>query len=88
MDLERKFMLLGTYVAHDMDDTSATTKYYGFLAVDGSWYIMKSVLAASITTYRFIRGRATAHQISGGDYATNWTNRAALSYGYINAIFV
>jgi len=58
-------------------DTSSDPKYYGFLAADGSWYIMEENTANG--TFRYIRGTS--------GYTTNWTGRAALTYGYFNAMF-
>lgn len=48
--------------------------YYGFMTADGAWYIMSSV-----SGYRYFKGDS--------DYATNWGNRASLSYLYYNQIF-
>lgn len=63
------------YAPSDVDETS-DPKYYGFLKADGSWYIMKNT---SDTTYRYITGSS--------DYATNWTNRASLTYSYFSEAF-
>jgi hypothetical protein len=60
-------------------DISGTTNYYGFLKPDGYWYIMKEVVSGAVTTFRYSKGTAS--------YTTNWTNRAALTYGYANVTF-
>ena len=65
--------ILERYASSDLQ--SGATSYFGFLAVDGSWYIMKKTL----TEVRYIKGDT--------DYTTNWTNRAVLSYDYFNVIF-
>ena len=57
------------------EDTSATPKYYGFLAVDGAWYILK----INNSTYRYFRGDS--------GYQTGWTDRATLEYDYYDVIF-
>jgi hypothetical protein len=64
------------YLPSDYDDAGAT-KYYGFLANDGRWYIMRDDTAAK--TWRYIAGN--------GGYATNWTGRAGLTYDYADVIF-
>lgn len=61
---------LAKYKIADTDDASAT-KYYGFTDIDGNWYILKE----SSSTYRYSTGTA--------NYATNWTNRASLTYDYL-----
>ena len=57
------------------DIATGTPAYYGYLAADGSWYIMQENSGA----YRYIKG-------SSG-YAANWTGRAGLSYGLYSAVF-
>lgn len=64
------------YKVSDIDDAS-TTKYYGFLDKAGNWYIMRENTTAN--TYRYFAGST--------NYATNWTNRASLSYDYFSSIF-
>lgn len=56
-------------------DTGSNPKYYGFLAVDGSWYIMKE--ASGVYTYK----------TGVIDYSTNWTGRAGLTYAAFNEVF-
>ena len=60
-------------------DTVASTEYYGYLKNTGEWYI-KSVdkSVANIEITKFITG--------DNDYSTNWTNRASLTYNYIDNI--
>ena len=65
---------LGGYKISDVDDTSST-KYYGYIAIDGNWYILKE----ASNTYRYAKGSST--------YSTNWTNRVGLTYDYYNEIF-
>lgn len=69
---------LAGYTLSDKDD-DASPNYYGYLAKDGSWYIMKETVVAGADTYRFIKGAS--------GYTTNWTNRASLSYDYFNTVF-
>jgi hypothetical protein len=65
------------YVASDID--VASPSYYGFLDAEGNWYIMKAVVTGDVTAYTFAKGTS--------DYATNWTNRAALTYAVYNVVF-
>lgn len=51
-------------------DTSGDPIYLGYKDVDGAWYIKKLNLTATEDT--FVSGTT--------DFATNWTNRATLSY--------
>jgi hypothetical protein len=56
-------------------DTASTVKYYGWLAADGSHILMKKddTLANNIIIQYFYGDSSQA-------FATNWTNRAALTY--------
>jgi len=66
----------GQYRLSDLDGTGDPA-YYGYLDTDGGWYIMK--LNSEAGTARYIKGAS--------DYATNWTGRAGLSYGYYSDTF-
>ncbi len=57
-------------------DDSGVDVYYGFVNKDGAWFIQKEL---STGAYRYSKGAS--------DFATNWTNRAALTYDYFNVIF-
>ena len=63
------------YKSSDLD-AGGTTEYFGFIDPDGKWYILRLV---SDTNVRYAAGSS--------DYATNWTNRASLSYDYYNNVF-
>ncbi len=63
------------YSISEIDD-NAVPSYYGFVDKDGKWYISKEGTSGS---YRYIKGAT--------DFATNWTNRAALTYGYFDSVF-
>lgn len=67
---------LTKYKISDNDSTS-DPKYYGFIAIDGSWYIMKETTSAG--TYRYAKGASS--------YTTNWTGRAGLTYDYFDVVF-
>jgi hypothetical protein len=54
-------------------DIGGDPKYYGFTGLGGAWYIMRK----NGEEYRYTRGST--------DYATNWTDRASLLYGLIEA---
>jgi len=68
--------LLDRFRASDIDD-SGDTKYYGFLAYNSEWYILREDTVAK--TFRYVRGQ--------GAYSTAWTGRAALSYDYFDVVF-
>lgn len=65
---------LEKYKINDLDE-STSTKYYGFTAMDGAWYILR----LTSTTVRYVKG-------SSG-YTTAWTNRASQSYDYFDVVF-
>lgn len=58
-------------------DVSGDPMYYGYLAHDGGWYIMKQSVADN--QFRYATGKA--------GYATAWSNRASLGYDYFSIIF-
>lgn len=65
-----------SYRVVDLDQAS-DPQYFGNLAPDGSWMIMKQNVAAG--TMRFAVGTS--------DYATAWANRANLAYAYYDGLF-
>lgn len=55
------------------EDSSGDVKYYGYTKDDSPlWYVLQVDHSVDPITYRYSRGSA--------DYATNWTNRAGLTY--------
>lgn len=72
------------YPAHCLDyykisdiDESGDPAYYGYLDMNGNWYIME--YSSSAGTCRYFKGTSA--------YTTNWTGRADLGYGYFDAVF-
>uniref|UniRef100_A0A6M3LJG7 Fibrinogen C-terminal domain-containing protein n=1 Tax=viral metagenome TaxID=1070528 RepID=A0A6M3LJG7_9ZZZZ len=63
------------YKVSDVDN-AGDPEYCGFLHASGGWYIIE---ITGGTEYRYAKGDA--------DYATNWTGRAELSYGYYSETF-
>jgi len=57
-------------------DVATDDMYFGYIALDGSWYI-KYLNTATGTT--FCKGAS--------GYSTAWTGRAGLTYGLFNDIF-
>lgn len=66
---------LGRYKAADIDK-SGDPEYYGFVDIDGAYYIMEYTVNTSI---KYTKG-------SSG-YSLAWTNRATQSYDYFNNTF-
>lgn len=60
----------GGFMPSDLDESDADTKYYGFVDMDGRWYIMEK----TATTVRYIRGTSA--------YTVYWGNRASNTYNY------
>lgn len=71
-------MAVDGYVVSDKDD-DASPNYFGYVDRQGNWYIMKETVNPGADTYRFVGGT--------GDYTTNWTNRAILTYLYFYEVF-
>lgn len=72
--------LLDAFNISDVDEQVATPRYYGFLRLDGSWYIMKETNTAGLKVYTYVKGTAS--------YSTNWTGRAGLTYADFQTVFV
>lgn len=69
---------LNNYVLAE-DDSSGTTKYWGYVDVDGNWFIMRETTSNEIVSYRFTKGVS--------DFATNWASRTTESYDYLYNTF-
>lgn len=59
------------------EDTATTTIYYGYMSMQGAWYIMKQdTTVANATSYQYAFG-------SSG-YTAAWTDRASQTFTYPN----
>jgi len=67
---------LDYYKVSDIDE-SGDPAYYGFLDINGNWFIMEYNTSAG--TCRYFKGTSA--------YTTNWTGRALLEYGYFDVVF-
>ena len=82
--------VLARYKFHNSDDANLPS-YFGFLAVDGSWYIMKQD-SAGVTRYANLSNNPTINggpAVSYGNGTTTnepWTNRATLNYALITTL--
>ena len=70
---------LPKYYWVDESPIVANVKYYSYLLDDGSgkWWIRKEDSSTGSTISSFAKGNS--------DYATNWTNRASLTYSQTTA---
>jgi len=69
---------LDRFVISDMDTTVATREYYGFLAQEGDWYILRKDTSNSTQpAIRYAGGKVS--------YEANWVSREALSYVRMNS---
>jgi hypothetical protein len=69
------------------DEAAGATAYYGFLANNGDWYIMREVALTGEYRYANLSNNATitgGYSGAGADKA--WANRATLTYGYLSAL--
>ena len=56
------------------EDISTSTEYYGFVATNGSWYIIQ--VDTTNGEYKYTNGSS--------DFLTNWNNRTTLTYNEYN----
>lgn len=73
--VQGKTAQLQDYFISDVDESDTGIKFYGYLDIDGSWYIMQDT---SGTTYRYA---------SSGIYASNWIDRSGIIYQTFNQEF-
>lgn len=79
-NLSLYYALNGYVVIEKDEDTAATKQYYQYMNRLGEYYIMRQeIISSTLTEYKFFRGSS--------DYATNWTNRDSLSYGFPDNVF-
>jgi len=62
------------YSITQIDDSIPS--YFGFINKDGNWFIMRE---GEDSAYRYAKG--------GGNFASNWSNRAILDYNYFDKVF-
>jgi len=62
---------------YELSGGDDNNRMYGYVKTNGAWYIQK--FDSSNDTYLYVKGNS--------DFATNWGNRASLSYGYFNEVF-
>lgn len=61
------------------EDSASDVRYYGYQRENTTdWYILKVDCSIDPITYRYAAGAS--------DYATNWTNRASLTYARLDAV--
>ena len=65
------------YQISDID--GASPAYYGFLAADGRYFIMKKVTTALVKNFTYSKGTS--------GYATAWTNRGTQTYNIYSTEF-
>jgi hypothetical protein len=61
------------FAVHEVDESS-NPRYYGYVSHIGSWIIMR--LNTTTGQHRYATGKI--------NFATNWTNKATLTYKYID----
>lgn len=69
------------YVAAYVDADGSTNRYYGFLDINGAYFIQHESISAGVSTYKYSVG-------TGGNSAltTAWTGRAGLTYYFIDEV--
>jgi hypothetical protein len=71
--------IVAGYIASDQSFDGVATTYFGFLDIEGSWYIQKQVVTGNDIAWTYARG--------SGAYATSWAARDGLTYRLFNAIW-
>jgi hypothetical protein len=66
------------YVASDQIEDGNYT-YFGFLTVNGSWYIQRQLVTGGTITWRYAKG--------DNNYTTALASYSTISYGYFSEIF-
>lgn len=66
------------YVVAD-EDLDADPQYFGYLAADGRWYIVRRKVETWGYSNKYIKG--------DDGYEANWTGRAGLTFSYFNYVF-
>lgn len=66
------------YIADSFDDAATGSKYFGFVAKAGLWYIMRETITGTVSKFDYTTGPFIQQTIP--DYNTAWTNRTTLSY--------
>lgn len=69
----------GGYHISDQDNAGSGVFYFGYLAREGEWYIMKQDGSSNPTTYTYAKGDS--------DYSTAWTNRTTQTYVRFDTTF-
>jgi len=68
------------YKIADVDDNGpGNISYYGYVDVDGGFYILKEDRSVTPNTYRYFKGDS--------GYPANWAARAAKTYQYFYEVF-
>jgi hypothetical protein len=60
------------------DQSSSTTHYFGYVSIDGRYFVQKRETASRISDYTYAYGTSA--------YSTAWTNRASLTYYAFDAL--
>lgn len=69
--------VLDRFYISDIDTTTSTREYFGFVAEEGDWYILRMITSnPDQPSIRYAGGKT--------GYVANWTSREALSYLYFN----
>lgn len=76
IELRRNSEVLNGYQKSNVDLTG-DPMYFGYLTIKGRWYIKR--VSEEDGTYLYTKGER--------DYITNWSNRANLSYDYLDVVF-
>ena len=72
--------VLAGYKASEQDRATMNIQYFGFLDVQGGWYMMRqSGATTNLLEFRYAAGSA--------DLTTNWTNRGSITFGLFNNVF-
>jgi len=71
--------VLAGYKPIQRDENPGGTSYYGMIASDGSWVILRETISSTVTT--------DAYAIGTSNFSSNWANRATLTYSSFDSLF-
>lgn len=71
--------LYNSYKVVDIDESAASPRYYGYLRLDGYYFIAKATISGGVTNFTYTKGTSA--------YSTAWTNRASETYAEFNLVF-
>ena len=71
--------VLAGYKPIQRDENPGGVSYYGMIASDGSWVILRDSVSGTVTTNDYAIGTS--------NFSTNWADRVTLTYSSFDTLF-